>query len=173
MAKKRVYQSPVSWAEVDLATELAEAKRLFEESLAREGLTPLTARPVLKIKPMRRARGDNAHSIAVYRDKSAIMGSPIFWISDKFVETAQSHALAPSDVVENLLDTLCHEYGHALCDLLRFHDRRNGANTYEEIILETYDDEEDFAEEFGLWLADRQASYFVTETANAIKEALA
>ena len=172
MAKKRVYQSPASWAEVDLGTELAEAKRRFEECLLREGFRPFTARPVVKIKPMKRARGNNADSLAVYRGGTAIFGNPIFWISDKFVETAQAYHLEPCDVAENLLDTLCHEYGHALCDLLRIADRQRRTDTYEEIVLEPYEDEEEFAEEFGLFLAGRSVSAMMSDTIYEIKEAL-
>lgn len=173
MAKKRVYQSPVSWAEVDLATEVAEAKRRFEAELKDLDLTSCTATPVVKIKPMKRARGNHADSLAVYRSGSAIFGNPIFWISDRFVETMMEYPrLSPSDVVEWLLDTICHEYGHALCDLLQLGDRRNGTDTYRRLVLARHRDEEVFAEEFGAVLAGRSASGYMFDTIEAIKAAL-
>ena len=172
MAKKPDYQAPTTWAEVDLATEVAEAKRRFEAELKYLGLTACTAKPVVKIKPMKRARGNHADSLAVYRSGSAIFGNPIFWISDTFVETAREYRLRPSDVKGSLLDTICHEYGHALCDLLRFVDRRNGTDNYRRLVLAPYRDEEVFAEEFGAVLAGRSASGYMLDTIEAIKAAL-
>jgi hypothetical protein len=173
MAKK-AYKEPRTWAEVDLATEVAEAKRRFEAELKNLDLTSCTARPVVKIKPMKRARGNHAESIAVYRSGTAIFGNPIFWISDRFVETAMEFdGLSPSDVVGCLLDTICHEYGHALCDLLRLGDRRNGTDNYRRLVLARYRrDEEVFAEEFGAVLAGRSGSAYVFDTIEAIKKIL-
>ena len=172
MAKK-AYKPPRTWQEVDLATEVAEAKRRFEAELVNLHLTPCTRRPVVKIKPMKRARGNHADSLAVYRSGSAIFSNPIFWISDTFVKTAIEYRLRPSDVMGCLLDTICHEYGHALCDLLRFGDRRNGTDTYRSLVLARYRDEEVFAEEFGAVLAGRSASGYVFDTIEAITTALA
>lgn len=172
MAKK-AYKPPRTWQEVDLATEVAEAKRRFEAELVNLHLTPCTAKPVVKIKPMKRARGNHADSLAVYRSGSAIFSNPIFWISDTFVKTAIEYRLRPSDVMGCLLDTICHEYGHALCDLLRFGDRRNGTDTYRSLVLARYRDEEVFAEEFGAVLAGRSGSGYVFDTIEAIKTALA
>jgi len=180
MAKKHKYRSPMIYDEIDLATEVAEAKRRFEECLLHAGFRPFTARPVVKIKPMKRARGNHADSFAVYRGGSAIMGSPIFWVSDKFVETAEEYDLDPMNVVECLLDTLCHEYGHALCDLLQLGDRRNGTDNYRRLVLARHrGDEEVFAEEFGLCLAGsryfhagRKRSALTSDTIEEIKEAL-
>jgi hypothetical protein len=173
MANKPNYQAPTIWAEVDLATEVAEAKRRFEAELKNLDLTACTAKPVVKIKPMKRARGNHAESIAVYRSGTAIFGNPIFWISDRFVETMMEYPrLSPSDVVEWLLDTICHEYGHALCDLLRFGDMRNGTDNYRRLVLVPYRDEEVFAEEFGAVLAVRSGSAYVFDTIEAIKAAL-
>lgn len=169
---KTAYKPPRTWEEVDLATEVAEAKRRFEAELVNLSLTPCTAKPVVKIKPMKRARGNHADSLAVYRSGSAIFGNPIFWISDKFVETAIEYRLRPSDVMGRLLDTICHEYGHALCDLLRFQDRRNGTDTYRNLVLAPYGNEEVFAEEFGAVLACRSVSGYVFDTIEAIKAVL-
>ena len=174
MAKKPDYQPPTTWAEVDLATEVAEAKRRFEAELKDLDLTPCTRKPVVKIKPMKRARGNHADSLAVYRSGSAIFGNPIYWISDRFVETAMEFdRLRPSDVVGCLLDTICHEHGHALCDLLQLEDRRNGTDNYRRLVLARHrGDEEVFAEEFGAVLAGRSASGYMFDTIEAIKAAL-
>ena len=172
MAKK-AYKTPRTWEEVDLATEVAEAKRRFEAKREGLDLTSCTTKSVVKIKPMKRARGNHADSLAVYRAGSAVFGNPIFWISDTFVETAREYRLRPSDVMGCLLDTLSHEYGHALCDLLRLGDRRNGTDNYRRLVLAKYRDEEVFAEEFGAVLAGRSESGYVFDTIEAITIALA
>ena len=125
--------------------------------LSQNGLDPAFT---VKLRPT-----DNKRWVAQYRSGSAFRGRPIFWINpemgktlfDKFGSGYYNQRDFDYAIIRNLMDTLVHEYGHAVADVIKLNFRKagspfNGLNFGQEV----NQDEEDFAEhEFSQVLFDK------------------
>lgn len=99
-------------------------------------LDALAKHDIFDIITVRLKETTNDHWIAQYRALSQFGRGPIFWVSPQH----------PADS-EELAVTMGHEYGHVIAEWARIrlkdlHDER----------VTAYEDEEDFAEDFGQWL---------------------
>ena len=153
------------WEQVNLALEVKAAKQRLTQALTREGLDlgSLTVR----IKDLRRVRGLPQGAIGLYRANSLFMSGPILWVSDSLVPLSKDCGCSPSDVQENILNILCREFGHAICDLLA----TKHAADYDDLV-DRFGDEEVFCERFGLWLAGRDTDRDAERTAARVREIL-
>lgn len=116
------------------------------------------------------------HFLGFYRSMSQFFSKPYINISliniykklldDGNIYQEDSYDLVRSEVKEHMIDTVCHEYGHVVEEFLhisyRDKDHRNHSDSEKLEIINTFsnfqrdfDDNEDFAEQFGLWLAGR------------------
>lgn len=105
----------------------------------------------VRIKPFGRHRDCRLRTaIACYRSFSQFRSGPIVWINDDFLGIARRAGLPRRVVADELLVTLCHEYGHVIAEFLRLRDDFGW-----EVLCAAYPDEEDFAEDFARFLDSR------------------
>ena len=156
----------MQWEQVNLALEVKAAKQRLTQALAREGidLGSLTVR----IKDLRRVRGLPEAAAGLYRANSIFMSGPILWVSASIVPLSKDCGCSPRDVQENIVNILCREFGHAICDLLATKHQSD----YDDLV-DRFGDEDRFCERFGLWLAGRDTDEGAEAAAARVREILA
>lgn len=110
--------------------------------------------------------------IGFYRQRSQFLSKPYMVLSLKntyrslvdygHINNFSSFEDVKTNVVENMIDTICHEYGHVIEEYLNVnYMRENSRDPNLEInkvfkdFKNDFEDNEDFAEQFGLWLSRR------------------
>jgi len=105
-----------------------------------------------------------ASALGQYRGASQFRSGTTFWISPDVPAVLVREGIAASMLEDVIVDTILHEYGHVLWEFLRIRSHLNpkAERLWEDVrALSTGsedDDEEGFAENFGLAVSGREQS---------------